>query len=122
MPATYFMLLGVISLLADVVSGHGTSTVQVVFMLFLSVPLLIRNVWVHLVFGTFYLLILSLIFVVGTIGLIMQVAVKGSLPPPLLSCIFGYSIVLGSMAFGAMLIRQCLDLSGHTVILRKKLQ
>jgi hypothetical protein len=121
MPATYFMLLGVISLLADVISGRGASTLQVVFMLFLSVPLLFRNVWIYLVFGTFYLLILSLVFTVGTMSLIMHVSVKGSLPLPLLSCILGYCIVLGSMALGAMLIRQCLDLSGHTVFLRQKL-
>lgn len=119
-PATYFMLLGVSMLVTDLFSKSGFAWKQFVFMLFLSVPFLIRKLWVYLISGICYSIVFGYVFIAATVFLVRHLSGE-----PFHNTAFDYirvfTFIAISLACAFSLIWQCVDHSGHTIHLKDRL-
>ena len=119
-PATYFMLIGMSMLLTDMLSKFGFTWKQFIFMLFLSVPFFVRKVWVYLISGICYSVVLGYIFLAAFYFWVRHLS-----GVPTHNTAFDYlrvfTFVIISLVCAFSLIWQCVDHSGHDIHLKDRL-
>ena len=120
LPATYFMLLGAGMLLSDLLSSHGFTWKQFIFMLFLSVPFCVRKLWVYLLAGICYNLVFGYIFIAAIVLWVRHIS-GAPYRNTALDYVRVFIFLIFSLVCAFSLIWRCIDHSGKNVTLKDRL-